>query len=163
MSDKILSKEALEAIEKLADIVNSKELEEVTISSGDSTITVKGRRCPPPMPPMMPMGMPIQHDMMPATMNAAAAGAAPTVEAQNAVCGNVVKAPIVGTFYAAADPSKPPFAEVGKHVKKGDVLMIIESMKLMNEITSEYDGVVKQILVKNGEAVDYDQPIMIIE
>lgn len=162
MSEKLLSKEALEAVEKLADIVNNKELEEVTIANGDNVITVKGRRCPP-LPPM-PMGMPpFQHDMMPVTMNAAAAGAAPTVEAQNAVCGNVVKAPIVGTFYSAPDPSKPPFAEVGKHVKKGDVLMIIESMKLMNEITSEYDGVVKQILVKNGEAVDYDQPVMIIE
>lgn len=162
MSEKLLSKEALEAVEKLADIVNNKELEEVTIANGDNVITVKGRRCPP-LPPM-PMGMPpLQHDMMPVTMNAAAAGAAPTVEAQNAVCGNVVKAPIVGTFYSAPDPSKPPFAEVGKHVKKGDVLMIIESMKLMNEITSEYDGVVKQILVKNGEAVDYDQPVMIIE
>ena len=161
MSEKLLSKEALEAVEKLADIVNNKELEEVTIANGDNVITVKGRRCP--LPPM-PMGMPpFQHDMMPVTMNAAAAGAAPTVEAQNAVCGNVVKAPIVGTFYSAPDPSKPPFAEVGKHVKKGDVLMIIESMKLMNEITSEYDGVVKQILVKNGEAVDYDQPVMIIE
>ncbi len=161
MSDKIYDFD-LETIAKLADIVKEKELGEITVSTGEKSITVKGRKCPP-MPPMPPMGMPIQHDMMPVTMNAAAAGAAPTVEAQNAVCGNVVKAPIVGTFYAAPDPSKPPFAEVGKHVKKGDVLMIIESMKLMNEITSEYDGIVKQILVKNGEAVDYDQPIMIIE
>lgn len=152
----------IKTIERLADIVTSKELGEITVSDGSQSITVKGRRCPPPLP-MPPMGMPVQHDMMPATMNAAAAGAAPTVEAQNAVCGNVVKSPIVGTFYAAPDPNKPPFAEVGKHVKKGDVLMIIESMKLMNEITSEYDGVVKQILVKNGEAVDYDQPVMIIE
>lgn len=161
MSNKIYDFE-LETIANLADIVNEKELGEITISTGDKSITVKGRKCPPPPP--MPMGMPpFQHDMMPATMNAAAAGATPTVEAQNAVCGNVVKAPIVGTFYAAPDPSKPPFAEVGKHVKKGDVLMIIESMKLMNEITSEYDGVVKQILVKNGEPVDYDQPVMIIE
>lgn len=162
MSDKIYDFD-LETIAKLADIVKEKELGEITVSTGEKSITVKGRKCPPPMPMMPPMGMPVQHDMMPATMNAAAAGAVPTVEAQNAVCGNVVKAPIVGTFYAAADPSKPPFTEVGKHVKKGDVLMIIESMKLMNEITSEYDGVVKQILVKNGEAVDYDQPIMIIE
>ena len=80
MSEKLLSKEALEAIEKLADIVNNKELEEVTIANGDNVITVKGRRCPPPMPMGMP---PFQHDMMPVTMNAAAAGAAPTVEAQN--------------------------------------------------------------------------------
>lgn len=162
MSDKIYDFD-LETIAKLADIVKEKELGEITVSTGEKSITVKGRKCASAMSYMPPMGMPVQHDMMPVTMNAAAAGATPTVEAQNAVCGNVVKAPIVGTFYAAPDPSKPPFAEVGKHVKKGDVLMIIESMKLMNEITSEYDGIVKQILVKNGEAVDYDQPIMIIE
>jgi acetyl-CoA carboxylase biotin carboxyl carrier protein len=102
-------------------------------------------------------------DPMPATGNAAAVGAAPTVEAQAAFKGNVVKSPIVGTFYAAASPDKPPFAEVGKKVKKGDVIMIIESMKLMNEIQSEFDGTVKQILVKNGEAVEYDQPLMVIE
>ena len=157
MSEKLLSKEALEAVEKLADIVNNKELEEVTIANGDNVITVKGRRCPPPP---MPMGMPpFQHDMMPVTMNAAAAGAAPTVEAQNAVCGNVVKAPIVGTFYSAPDPSKPPFAEVGKHVKKGDVLMIIESMKLMNEITAEQDGTIVEICAQNGQAVEYGTPL----
>lgn len=76
--------------------------------------------------------------------------------------GNLVKAPIVGTFYSAPAPDKEPFVTVGKQVKKGDTIMIIESMKLMNEVQSEFDGVVKEILVKNGDAVEFDQPVMII-
>ncbi len=80
-----------------------------------------------------------------------------------AVKGNVVKAPIVGTFYASPSPNKPAYVKVGDTVKKGDVIMIIESMKLMNEVTSEYDGVVKEIMVKDGSPVEYDQPIMVIE
>ncbi len=75
----------------------------------------------------------------------------------------MVKSPIVGTFYAASAPDKPPFVTVGQQVKKGDVIMIIESMKLMNEVQSEFDGTVAEILVKNGEAVEFDQPIMIIK
>ena len=74
-----------------------------------------------------------------------------------------MKSPIVGTYYGAPSPEKPPFVKVGDTVKKGDVIMIIESMKLMNEVQSDYSGTVKEILVQNGEAVEYDQPIMIIE
>ena len=76
--------------------------------------------------------------------------------------GMIVKSPLVGTFYAASSPEKPPFVTVGSQVKKGDVLFIIESMKLMNEIASEVDGTVQEICVKNGEAVEYGQPIMYI-
>lgn len=77
--------------------------------------------------------------------------------------GNLVKSPIVGTFYAQKAPDEPPFVKVGDQVQAGDVLFIIESMKLMNEVTSEYDGVISEILVKNGEAVEYGQPLMRIE
>ncbi|MDD6237240.1 MAG: acetyl-CoA carboxylase biotin carboxyl carrier protein [Clostridiales bacterium] len=76
--------------------------------------------------------------------------------------GNVVKSPIVGTFYASPAPDKESFVKVGQQVKKGDVLFIIESMKLMNEVQSEFDGVVSQIYVKSGDGVEYGQPIMII-
>ena len=75
----------------------------------------------------------------------------------------MVKSPIVGTFYAAPSPDKAPYVTAGKQVKKGDVLFIIESMKLMNEIQSEYDGTVKKILVQDGQGVEYGQPILIIE
>ena len=94
---------------------------------------------------------------------AATAAAAPTAAPAAAAVtkpGNIVKSPIVGTFYAAPAPDKAPFVTVGKQVKKGDVIMIIESMKLMNEVQSEFDGTVEEIMVANGEAVEFDQPIM---
>ena len=73
---------------------------------------------------------------------------------------SLVRSPIVGTFYAAPAPDKAPFVEIGTKVKKGDVLFVIESMKLMNEIQSEYDGEVVEIIAKNGEGVEFHQPIM---
>lgn len=77
--------------------------------------------------------------------------------------GHVVSAPIVGTFYAKKSPDAPPYVQVGDRVRAGDVLFIIESMKLMNEVTSEFDGVVAEVLVHDGEAVEYGQPLMRIE
>lgn len=157
MSEKIYNTVELETIEKLADIVTKKELGEITIVDGEKAITIKGRKCPPP-PVGLPSAIPFaaqqsaQTDAQPAN-NAAAA----------AYDGNVVKSPIVGTFYAASAPDKPPFVSVGSAVKKGDVLMIIESMKLMNEVQSDFDGTVTEILVGNGQAVEFDQPIMIIK
>ena len=73
--------------------------------------------------------------------------------------GNIVKSPMVGTFYIKPNPSAEPYVEVGKRVKKGDVLCIVEAMKLMNEIESEFDGEVAEILVKDGEAVEYGKPL----
>ncbi len=71
----------------------------------------------------------------------------------------LVTSPMVGTFYAKSSPSAEPYVEVGKHVKKGDVLCIIEAMKLMNEIEAEEDGEIAEILVKDGEIVDYGKPL----
>ncbi len=82
---------------------------------------------------------------------------------QKAEDGNVVKSPMVGTFYLKPSPTSKPYVEVGQMVKKGDVLCIIEAMKLMNEIESEFDGVVKEILVKDEEAVEYGKPLFVIK
>lgn len=76
--------------------------------------------------------------------------------------GNIVNSPLVGTFYTAPAEDAEPFVKVGDNVKKGQVLAIVEAMKLMNEIESDYDGVVKDILVKNGEPVEYGQPLFVI-
>ena len=92
-----------------------------------------------------------------------AANTAVPTEAAPELSGNVVKSPIIGTFYASPSPDKAPYVSVGQTVQKGDVLFIVESMKLMNEIKSEYSGKVAQILVQNGDSVDYNQPIMVIE
>ena len=76
--------------------------------------------------------------------------------------GNVVKSPMVGTFYIKPSPDAEPYVEVGKRVNKGDVLCIIEAMKLMNEIESEFTGKVKEIYVKDGEPVEYGKPLFLI-
>ncbi len=156
MSDKIYGLYDLETIGKLADIVNEKDLGEITLIDGGKQITIKGKKCPPP--PSAPMG-----GIAPAMQTPVMQKQSEAAPAEKAVSGNVVKAPLVGTFYAAPSPDKPPFVKVGQQVKKGDVIMIIESMKLMNEVQSDFDGTVAEILVKNGEAVEYDQPIMIIK
>lgn len=79
------------------------------------------------------------------------------------ISGNIVKSPLVGTFYSASAPDAAPYVQVGDHVQKGQVLGIVEAMKLMNEIESEYDGIVKSILVKNGDMIEFDQPMFVIE
>ena len=148
----------LDTISSLADIINSKELSEITITEGGRTITIKGSKCIPAPPPQMAMPpMP----QMSAGAPAPAPQTAPVPDEANG--GNIVKAPIVGTYYRSPSPDKPPFVKIGDRVKKGDVIMIIESMKLMNEVQSEFDGVVERILVTDGQAVEYDQPIMIIK
>lgn len=83
-------------------------------------------------------------------------------EAADIPAGNVVKSPLVGTFYAASAPDAAPYVQVGDSVHKGQVLGIVEAMKLMNEIESDFDGVVKAILVNNGDLVEYDQPMFVI-
>ena len=72
----------------------------------------------------------------------------------------IIKSPLVGTFYASSTPNGKPFVEVGQHVKKGQVVCIIEAMKIMNEITSPYDGILKEIFVKNGEVVGFNHGLM---
>ena len=74
-------------------------------------------------------------------------------------CGNIVKSPMVGTFYSKSSPTSNPYVEIGSEVKKGTVLCIVEAMKLMNEIESEFNGKIAEILVKDGEAVEYGQPL----
>ena len=140
----------LEFIQKLADLVADKNLGEITVQNGDSTITVKGKKA----------AAQTVVESLPVAAAAAPLAAAPAVAAP---AGKFVKAPIVGTFYAASAPDQPPFVKVGDQIKKGDVLFIIESMKLMNEVQSEIEGTVAEILVGNGEAVEYDQPILRVE
>lgn len=157
MEDKFFASLDIDTLSRLADIVCEKELSEITVADGDRVVTVKGKKqtvaspsFPQPAAPVQPVNVPSPSLIL-------------EKPAENAISGNVVKSPIVGTYYGAPSPEKPPFVKVGDTVKKGDVIMIIESMKLMNEVQSDYSGTVKDILVQNGEAVEYDQPIMIIE
>jgi acetyl-CoA carboxylase biotin carboxyl carrier protein len=76
--------------------------------------------------------------------------------------GHIIKAPMVGTFYSSATPEAPPFVEIGQSVNAGDVLCIIEAMKIMNQIESDANGVISKILVENGDPVEYGQPLFVI-
>ena len=95
-----------------------------------------------------------------AVQNNAGAGASSSEEP---LTGNIVKSPLVGTYYAASSPDSAPFVKVGDKVTKGQVLGIVEAMKLMNEIESEFDGTVKEILVENEQMVEFGQPMFVIE
>ncbi len=88
--------------------------------------------------------------------------AAPLIQEQKAVTGRIVKSPLVGTFYTAPAEDADAFVQVGDKVKKGQTLAIVEAMKLMNDIESEYDGIVSEVFVKNGDMVEYGQPLFAI-
>jgi acetyl-CoA carboxylase biotin carboxyl carrier protein len=94
---------------------------------------------------------------------AAAPVAAPVAAPEAAPTGHIVKSPMVGTFYRASAPGAPAFVDIGSVVKEGDTLCIIEAMKLLNEIDADASGTIRQILVENGQAVEYGQPLFIIE
>ncbi|MDE6019949.1 MAG: acetyl-CoA carboxylase biotin carboxyl carrier protein [Ruminococcus sp.] len=152
----------IDEIKELAKAVSEYKLDKIKIKTDDGELVIAGAK-PQPVQVMQSA----VSNYIPAVQEAAPAVQAETQEAlaaasekEEAPAGNIVKAPIVGTFYASPTPDNPPYVKVGDTVKKGDVLFIIESMKLMNEVTSDFDGVLEEILVSNGEAVEYDQPIM---
>lgn len=151
--------DTVECVEALAKIVKENKLSKIKISTEQMDIVIEGEcraAAPvmPPMPPMPPMGMP-----MPAPTGNAPAAAKPVEEAK----GNIITSPIVGTFYSSPAPEKPAYVKVGDSVNAGDVVCIIESMKLMNEINSEFSGKVAEIYVNNGEPVEFGQKLMRIE
>ena len=114
--------------------------------------------------PAAPVAAPvIAPAVMPAGAEAQAAEAAAHAEDENdKSAGNVVKSPLVGTFYAAPAEDAEPYVKVGDSVKEGQVLAIVEAMKLMNEIESDFTGTVKEILVENGQGVEFGQPLFVI-
>lgn len=151
--------DTMKTLDELAQLMEKYGLDEISVENGDFKAAMSKKPKMPPMPPMMPMPqMPAQPIPMVQQINGDV-----TQNAAPAKAGNVVKSPIIGTFYSSAAPGKPAFAAVGKKISKGDVICIVESMKLMNEINSEFDGTVAEIYVKDGEAVEFDQPIMRIE
>ena len=148
-------KELLETVEALSQQINNAELDEIEVETDEFRIKLSKR---PPMPPAVPAFMPAANGVSTVSAeNAAAAEAASS--ADSTPKGKIIKSPIIGTFYAAAAPGKPAFVTVGSKVKKGSVVCIVESMKLMNEITSEFDGTVAEVYVSDAQSVEYDQPL----
>ena len=148
----------LRKLKKLIDLVQESGIAELEITEGEEKVKiVKGGHvsvsavAPAPVAPI--------EARAPAP---AAAAPAPAAEAPAGQEGHVVKAPMVGTFYRSPSPDAKAFVEVGQTVKEGDTICIIEAMKLMNEIEADASGVVKAILVENGQPVEYGQPLFIL-
>ncbi len=147
-------------IKKLIELVEESGIAELEITEGEESVRINRHSSAPVY------AQPQQY------MAAPAAPAAPTaapaaVEAapveSSAPAGHQVKSPMVGTFYTASSPTAAAYVEVGSKVNVGDTLCIVEAMKMMNQIESDKAGVVKAILVENGEPVEFDQPLFIIE
>ena len=151
----------LRKLKKLIDLVQESGIAELEITEGEEKVKIVkgGMVSVSPGPAPVPASAPAVAPPMPST-TAAAAPATP--EAAPAIEGHVVKAPMVGTFYRSPSPDAKPFVEVGQAVKEGEVICIIEAMKLMNEIDSDAAGTVKAILVENGQPVEYGQPLFIL-
>ena len=147
----------LRKLKKLIDLVQESGISELEITEGEEKVKiVKGgavslSAAPPPM-----------LAAAPAAAEPRPAPAAAPAEPEPSQEGHVVKAPMVGTFYRSPSPDAKVFVEVGQAIKEGDTICIIEAMKLMNEIEADASGVVKAILVENGQPVEYGQPLFIL-
>lgn len=161
----------VEQIIKLMEAVSENGLTEFSYEEDGTVLKLKksNGKVQQVQPQYIMMGnqMP-QAPVIPAAMPVESAPAVPEAlteerpDTETISAGNVVSCPLVGTFYAASSPDAEPFVKVGDTVKKGQVLGIVEAMKLMNEIESEYDGVIKAILVNNGDLVEYGQDMFVI-
>lgn len=147
-------------VKKLIEMVEDSGIEELEIQEGEATIRIS-RHSNRPVAAQQQV-----YAAAPAPAAPAPAPAAAPAEAAAPACpeykGHVARSPMVGTFYRAGSPTSPSFVEVGQTVKKGDVLCIVEAMKMMNHIEAEVGGVIDSILVEDGQPVEYDQPMFTI-
>lgn len=138
----------IETLKDYIKVLEDSSLAEIEISDEEDSIRLAKPSADSPVVAFAPSNAP------------AAAQAAPA--AAPAASGKSIKSPMVGVFYAAPSPDRPPFVNVGDTVKKGDVVCIIEAMKIMNEITATESGTITEVLVENGDVVEYDQPLFTI-
>ena len=147
----------LRKLKKLIDLVEESGISELELTEGEEKVRIS-RNLPQGQNVVYAQAAPVMH-------HAPAAAAAPAVaaaEAPAAIEGHVIKSPMVGTFYRSPSPEAKAFVDVGSAVAVGDTLCIIEAMKLLNEIECDHAGVIKAILVENGQPVEYGEPLFII-
>lgn len=147
-------------IKKLIELVEESGIAELEISEGEESVRIS--RAVAPMAQLAPM-QPYPAPVAPVAAPAALPVAAPVVETPIEVAGHKVRSPMVGTFYGASSPDAKPFVKVGQQVTAGDTLCIVEAMKMMNQIEADKSGVVTAILAEDGNPVEFDQPLVIIE
>jgi acetyl-CoA carboxylase biotin carboxyl carrier protein len=150
----------LRKLKTLIDLVQQSGIAELEITEGEEKVRIS-RFGTPGAAMMMPQPMAMPSAAMPLAELAepAAAEVAAPAEAES----HAVKSPMVGTFYRSSTPGAKPFVEIGQTVKTGDTVCIIEAMKLLNEIEADRDGVIKAVLVENGQPVEYGQPLVLID
>ncbi len=146
-------------VKKLIELLEESNIDEIEIKEGEESVRISRNR-----PSTQPQFFAAPTMMAPAPAPAAAApvAAAPTETKAPVMNGHIVKSPMVGTFYRSPSPSSPPFVEVGKHVKVGDVICIVEAMKMLNQIEADKAGTVEAILAEDGQPVEFDQPLITI-
>ena len=135
-------------IKKLIELLETSDVAEIEVREGEESVRLSRAR-----PPLAPAPAP----------SPAAPTARPVAETVDTEEGHVVRSPLVGIYYAAPQPDQPPYVEVGQAVAKGDVLCIVEAMKVMNHIEATCAGTVIKIFAENGEPVEYDQPLFLIQ
>lgn len=154
----------LRKLKTLIDLVSESGVAELEITEGDDRVKIVNRVGAAPMATAAPavIATPVVASAAPAAAPAPAVAAEPAAAPVAAEDTRTINSPMVGTFYRAPSPGAKPFADVGQKVKAGDTVCIIEAMKLLNEIETEYDGVIKEILVENGQPVEFGQPLFVI-
>jgi acetyl-CoA carboxylase biotin carboxyl carrier protein len=149
----------LRKLKTLIDLVAESDIAELEVTEGESKVRIL-KSSPAPQNQMVMMQQPqMAPQQAPAPAPLAAIATPPAAVVPE---GDIVKSPMVGTFYRSSAPGTAPYVEIGSTVKEGDTLCIIEAMKLLNEIEADTSGVVKQILVENGQPVEFGQPLFVI-
>ena len=144
-------------VKKLIELLETSDIAEIEIKEGEEAVRIS-RNSSVTTTVAVPTASPVAAP----ALSPAAPAAAEEKPAPQSTSGHVVSSPMVGTFYRSPSPSSPPFVEVGTHVKAGDVVCIVEAMKMMNQIEAERAGIIEAILVKDGEPVEFDQPLVTI-
>ncbi|MBN3854687.1 MULTISPECIES: acetyl-CoA carboxylase biotin carboxyl carrier protein [unclassified Paraburkholderia] len=152
----------LRKLKTLIDLVSESGISELEVTEGEGKVRIVKNAPPVYVQPTAAQFAAPMAGMPAAAPAAAGEAAAPAAAAPAVPQGHVVTSPMVGTFYRAPSPGADPFVQVGDTVKEGQTLCIIEAMKLLNEIESDVAGVVKEILVENGQAVEYGQPLYVV-
>ena len=151
----------LRKLKTLIDLVSESNISELEITETEGKVRIVKGGVAAPVQYVQTVAAPAQAGAAPAIAGAAPAAAAPAEAA--APAGHAIKSPMVGTFYRSSAPGAPAFVEVGKEVKEGETICIIEAMKILNEIEADKSGTISQILCENGQAVEYGQPLFVIE
>jgi len=147
-------------VKKLIELLEESNVQEIEIKEGEESVRIsRGTSLAAPAALTTVAAAPLAAA---APAPAAAPAAAPEEESTAEPSGHAVRSPMVGTFYQAPSPDAAPFATVGKTVKKGDTICIVEAMKMMNQIEADQSGVIEAILVKDGEPVEFDQALIVI-